>query len=255
MAVPPVLVGLGWRPVRSQPERTRREDRRSKFYEISDNLPVEAAGAIDQDQAVDAADEVRASLDLDERLGQGQRAGVEPEREAVGDTGVGVHAHDDGARSGRPVTIPPWRSTTSTSHPTRSASRLHAALRGRQGQDEFEFGCTLLRLRGMESAGWDPFVETARLVDDLLALVAHAAVGHTRVRLGLLLYSHLTEVGAIYDISPTSRVIAGERYVMDPFLDLARNRKGEVQFLSTPATVARVEGDARQDAGHAAWSR
>jgi hypothetical protein len=26
------------RPARSQPERTRREDRRSKFYEISDNL-------------------------------------------------------------------------------------------------------------------------------------------------------------------------------------------------------------------------
>ena len=30
--------GLGLRPARSQPERTRREDRRSKFYEISDNL-------------------------------------------------------------------------------------------------------------------------------------------------------------------------------------------------------------------------
>jgi len=26
------------RPARSQPERTRREDRRSKFYQISDNL-------------------------------------------------------------------------------------------------------------------------------------------------------------------------------------------------------------------------
>src|SRR5215211_677581 len=30
--------GLGLRPSRSQPERTRREDRHSKFYEISDNL-------------------------------------------------------------------------------------------------------------------------------------------------------------------------------------------------------------------------
>src|SRR4051812_33701606 len=30
--------GLGWRLSRSQRERTRREDRRSKFYEISDNL-------------------------------------------------------------------------------------------------------------------------------------------------------------------------------------------------------------------------
>ena len=30
--------GLGSRPERSQPERTGREDRRSKFYETSDNL-------------------------------------------------------------------------------------------------------------------------------------------------------------------------------------------------------------------------
>jgi hypothetical protein len=30
--------GLGWRLSRSQRERTRREDRRSKFYEIPDNL-------------------------------------------------------------------------------------------------------------------------------------------------------------------------------------------------------------------------
>jgi hypothetical protein len=34
--------GLGLRPARSQPERTRREDRRSKFYEISDNLGCSA---------------------------------------------------------------------------------------------------------------------------------------------------------------------------------------------------------------------
>src|SRR5215210_430174 len=33
-------LGLGLRPERSQPERTRQEDRRSKFYEISDNLLI-----------------------------------------------------------------------------------------------------------------------------------------------------------------------------------------------------------------------
>ena len=32
-------LGLGWRLSRSQRERTGREDRRSKFYEIPDNLP------------------------------------------------------------------------------------------------------------------------------------------------------------------------------------------------------------------------
>jgi hypothetical protein len=40
MAVPPVLEGLGSHPSRSQPERTRREDRRLKFYELRDNLVI-----------------------------------------------------------------------------------------------------------------------------------------------------------------------------------------------------------------------
>jgi hypothetical protein len=39
MAVPPVLSGLR-HPERSQRERTRREDRHFKFYEIPDNLPT-----------------------------------------------------------------------------------------------------------------------------------------------------------------------------------------------------------------------
>ena len=33
--------GLGWRLSRSQHERTRREDRHSKFYEVTDNLDDE----------------------------------------------------------------------------------------------------------------------------------------------------------------------------------------------------------------------
>ena len=41
MAVPPVLADLVGALSRSQRERTRREDRRSKFYEISDNLTTE----------------------------------------------------------------------------------------------------------------------------------------------------------------------------------------------------------------------
>jgi hypothetical protein len=35
---PPVLVGHGWRLSRSQRDRTRREDRRLKFYGLRDNL-------------------------------------------------------------------------------------------------------------------------------------------------------------------------------------------------------------------------
>jgi hypothetical protein len=48
MAVPPVLEGLGSHPSRSQPERTRREDRRLKFYELRDNLVVLDAAVLDR---------------------------------------------------------------------------------------------------------------------------------------------------------------------------------------------------------------
>jgi hypothetical protein len=44
MAVPPVFSGLR-HPERSQRERTRREDRHFKFYEIPDNLCHPAASA------------------------------------------------------------------------------------------------------------------------------------------------------------------------------------------------------------------
>ena len=108
--------------------------------------------------------------------------------------------------------------------PDEVRSRLDALFEAAKARDEFEFGCTLLRVRGMESAGWGPFVETSRLVDDLLTLSGAPLVGHTKVRLGLLFYSHLTEVSAIYDmLANLTLVIAGERYTMYPFLDLARH--------------------------------
>jgi hypothetical protein len=122
-------------------------------------------------------------------------------------------------------------------------SRLHGLFDAAKTVDEFEFGCTLLRVRGMESAGWDPFGETHQLVEDLMTLVGTPLMPHTKVRLGLLLYSHLSETGAAYDILANfTRVVAGQRYVIDPFLDhYPRNRKGEPQFLTTPAKVRAVK--------------
>jgi hypothetical protein len=130
-------------------------------------------------------------------------------------------------------------------------SRLHAVFQAAKDAEAFEFACTLLRIRGMEEAGWDPFVETYRLVTDLTALVAAPLAVHTKIRLGLLLYSHLTEVGSIYDLlANLTRVARGERYSMDPFLDDARrSRKGEVEFLSTPAKVRALQTALREN-GH-----
>lgn len=132
-------------------------------------------------------------------------------------------------------------------------SRLAGLFERAKSTDEFEFGCTLLRVRGMESAGWDPFVETQLLAEDLTTLLTAPLVVHTKVRLALLLYSHLTEVKAVYEVlANLMRVVGGERYVMDPFLDAyPRNRKNELQFLSTTGRVKALKemlgGDKQED--------
>lgn len=116
--------------------------------------------------------------------------------------------------------------------------RLHALFEAAKAADEFEFACTLLRVRGMESAGWDPFEETSSLVHDLVRLIEAPLEGHTRVRLGLLLYSHLTEVDAIYVMLANLAIVTqGERYTMDPFRELVvTNRRGD----SFPPSATRV---------------
>jgi hypothetical protein len=133
------------------------------------------------------------------------------------------------------------------------SARLHALFEQAKSVDEFEFGCTLLRFRGMQDAGWDPFLETQLLVEDLMALIGGPLRVHTQARLGLLLYSHLTEVGAVYEmLANLTRVVGGERYSIDPFLDhYPRNRKGEVQFLSTGRKVSALK-ELLDQTGHAA---
>lgn len=99
--------------------------------------------------------------------------------------------------------------------------------------DEFEYACTLLRFRGVEAAGWDPLRETGALASDLFALIQTPLHPHTRVRLALLLYCHLTEVDAIYEILENMlRVVDGDRYSGWPFERLARGK--------TPPSAARV---------------
>jgi hypothetical protein len=136
--------------------------------------------------------------------------------------------------------------------PSDVSARLHALFEAAKSTDEFEYACTLLRVRGLEDAGWDPFVETHLLVEDLTALINAPLRGDTQVRLGLLLYSHLTEVGAVYEtLANLALVVAGERYSIDPFTpDYPHNRRGEPQFLSARGKVGALKKRLKQ-AGHA----
>lgn len=106
--------------------------------------------------------------------------------------------------------------------------------------DEFEYACALLRVRGMEDAGWDPLDETASLFNDIASLLQTPLNDYARIRLGLLLYAHLTEVDAIYLILVNMvEITAGERYTMDPFQDLYRPA-GRPRYEQYPPSAKRV---------------
>ena len=106
--------------------------------------------------------------------------------------------------------------------------------------DEFEYASALLRIRGMEDAGWDPLEETAALFKDIASLLEAPLTDYARIRLGLLLYSHLTEVDAIYEILANMvEVTAGERCVIGPFHDLY-TPPGRPRYEQYPPSAKRV---------------
>jgi len=109
-----------------------------------------------------------------------------------------------------------------------------------KAKDEFEYACKLLRIRGVESAGWDSLEETDQLFQDITGLMNSPLRGYTQVRLALLLYSHLTEVDAIYLVlANLVRVIQGERYTMDPFAQLYQPR-GKPRMDQRPPSAKSV---------------
>jgi hypothetical protein len=114
--------------------------------------------------------------------------------------------------------------------------------------DEFEYACA--RVRGVEEFGWDPLIETQELFSDVGTLLQAPLANPARVRLGLLLYSHLTEVDAIYEMLANLIAISmGERYTMDPFGDLytPRNRpRYDQRPPSAKQVVERVKAKARE---------
>ena|SRR2546425_2884728 len=94
----------------------------------------------------------------------------------------------------------------------RTIAVLETLFRRAQGVDEFEYACTLLRVRGSERAGLDPLLESDALLSDVLSLIETPLEGPTKLRLALLMYVHITEMKAPYKvIGNMLRVVKGER--------------------------------------------
>jgi hypothetical protein len=99
-----------------------------------------------------------------------------------------------------------------------NAADLELLFNKAKEHDEFEFGCTLLRIRGLESAGWDSLIESEKLVEEFLSFLNTPLDGMFKMRMLLLIYSHITEMDDFYSIVANLLwVIKGLRYKMDPF--------------------------------------
>ncbi|MFA5804459.1 MAG: hypothetical protein WC879_07425 [Melioribacteraceae bacterium] len=88
-----------------------------------------------------------------------------------------------------------------------------------QATEEFEFCCTILRVRGLESAGWDPLRESYVTMKQLLGEINSPIDDLFRLRLTLFLYCHATEIEDVYNIiANLLRICKNERFSMTPFM-------------------------------------
>jgi hypothetical protein len=111
----------------------------------------------------------------------------------------------------------------------------------------FEFVCVLVRAEGIHGPDWDPWYESQETLDDLgnlatldLPTALFPDPSRTRVRLSLLSYCHLTEMGFPYAlVANLLRVRLGMKYNVAPFGDLytpiGRKNSGPLQRMQPPS--------------------
>ena len=99
-----------------------------------------------------------------------------------------------------------------------------------QSDSLFEYVCTLLRAGGVQSEGWDAYLESKATLRDLKVLgeielpgTLFPDVKRTRARLALIAYCHATEMDWPYFlIANLLRVRLGQKYDIRPFRILNR---------------------------------
>lgn len=103
-----------------------------------------------------------------------------------------------------------------------------------QEQDIIPYFASLLRIVGMEDKGWDPYVESRAVLEDLNHLIQielpedrFPDTSLTRWRLGLLFYTHVIEMDAPYEVlANLLRYKLKKGYSPSPFFDfLTDNQK------------------------------
>ena len=93
--------------------------------------------------------------------------------------------------------------------------------------DVIQLFASLLRVVGMEDRGWDPYAESLSILDDFFALMQSELPEDkfvdgelTKWRLGLLLYNHIVEMSASYEVlTNLLRYRLGKGYSPNPYDD------------------------------------
>lgn len=87
-----------------------------------------------------------------------------------------------------------------------------------QEADEFEFICSLLAIRGLESAGWDAYQSTLEAVETIVQLHHKVERFVASRHLKLWIYGHVVEASQPYAlVANLLGVLTGERYSTDRF--------------------------------------
>jgi hypothetical protein len=123
----------------------------------------------------------------------------------------------------------------------REVSVLEALFNRAKATDEFEYICALLRIRGLEDAGWDPLEESQRAVNDYLALIEAPLREDTRLRLALLVYSHILETDAVYEVIENMlSIMQGTRCSISPLAHLYEKRRRNFLQPVRPPSAKKV---------------
>jgi hypothetical protein len=89
-----------------------------------------------------------------------------------------------------------------------------------QDENEFEFICSLVAIRGLESAGWDAYHSTLEAVETMVQLHNKTESFVASRHLKLWIYGHVVEASQPYAlVANLLGILGGERYSMDRFPD------------------------------------
>jgi hypothetical protein len=99
--------------------------------------------------------------------------------------------------------------------------------------DIIRYFASLLRILGMEDKGWDPYAESRNILNDLNRLMMvelptekFPDSERTKWRLGLLLYAHIVEMDAPYEvITNLLRFRLGKGYSPNPYFALLTDKE------------------------------